>query len=256
MTLRRLGADPGGTAGPVIVLGVAHGEFPRVSSLHPEFRPGMNRLKATIEIPAEALRGRPEAGAIAGTLISFLPSLSSHRCCGSLPVERTFFTHGAREGCAARESDPGVDVAHLVEHVTIDLQHFVGRMRICSGVTCGWISPLDRYDIFVECPEEKVGRTCFGVAVDLVNDLLDGLRPDPRWHCLLGLARLARDHAGSPVGPRLDPLRKAWGRRTVSGALEALRRRGFLDDSPASFNFSGERLLAFIPERWERATCS
>jgi len=226
------------------VIEVQHGAFAQVTALNPGFRPGIGRLKLTLDIPET--NGRRAAGFVEA-LAGFLPTLSFHRCCGRNSVKETFFEREKRLGCAMEESDPGVDLAHLVEHVLIDVQHFIGRMKICSAVTCAYRHPRDRYDIFVECPEEAVGRLSAGIAADLVSDLLDGRRPDPRYLCLIHVARSARDHAGWPVHSRLASLEAAWGRRTVAEAVGSLVRRGFLTDSPVSFNFSSRPLLAYIP---------
>jgi hypothetical protein len=133
-----------------------------------------------------------------------------------------------------------------VEHVLIDLQHYIARMRTCSGVTCAWTHPRDRYDIFVECVDETVGRTAAGIAVDLVEDLLDGRRPHPMYLCLIQAARLACDHSGWPIGARLGPLAAMWGGRLVDEAVADLHLRGFLREIPVSFNFSGRPLLCFV----------
>jgi len=247
------GAGAPGPAGPVRVLEIAFGAFPGITALNPRFQAGLDRIKATIEIPAGSLEGRPRASAIAVLLVGFLPSLSFHRCCGGHPLEEGFFQDGIRGRCSAQEDDPGVDIAHLIEHVTIDVQHFIGRMRLCSGITCAWTSPRDRYDIFVESAEETTGRTSLGLAVDLVSELVVGRPPDPRWLRLMRVARLARDHAGSPVALRTVPLEKKWGRAAVSEAIDELRRRGFLREIPASVNFSGAPILVFATEGKEPA---
>jgi len=127
------------------------------------------------------------------------------------------------------------------------VQHYIARMRTCSGVTCAWTSPRDRYDIFVECLDETVGRTAAGIAVDLVEDLLAGRRPNPRYLCIIQAARLACDHSGWPIEPRLGPLVSTWGHRLVDEAVADLRMSGFLREITAAFNFSGRPLLSFLP---------
>ena len=160
-------------------------------------------------------------------------------------MSQSFFEREHRRNCALQEHDDGVDLAHLVEHVMIDIQHFIARMRVCSGVTCARNSPRDRFDIFMECEDETVARTAAGISLDLVEDLLDGLRPDPRYLCLIQIARLAHDHPGRPVNPRLRRIEVTWGRSLVREAVAALRRRGFLREIPVAFNFSGGALLGF-----------
>lgn len=225
---------------------ILYGDFPQVTPLNPGFVPGVKRLKMTLTIGD----GRSNGGTAeyVEALAGFLPSLSFHRCCGNNSMKETFFERDQRRHCAMKETEEGVDLAHLVEHVLIDVQHYIARMRICSGVTCAWNHPRDRYDIFVECLDETVGRTSAGIAVDLVEDLLAGRRPNPRYLCLIQVARIAHDHPGWPVEPRLGPLSATWGGRLVGEAVAALRRRGFLEEIPVSFNFSGRPLLCFLSD--------
>ncbi len=240
------GQAPAPPAPVLEVLEIAHGEYPHVVSLNRDFRQGTKKLKLTLRIADP--RGLPRARDLMETLGEFLPSLSYHRCCGSNSLQETFFERGRRLRCAVEGVDEGVDIAHLIEHVIIDVQHYVGRMRICSGVTCAYADPNDRYDVFVESPEESVGRASAVLALNLVGDLLEGFRPDSRYLCVMGLARLARDHAGSPLHAQIEPLETAWGREPVAEAMEFLKGQGFLRECPASINFSGEPLLAYIPE--------
>lgn len=231
------GPPEGRTRGPVTVVSAAWGLFPESDPLHPSFRPGRTRLKMTLRIdPGEA----PPDGLLA-SLETLLPSLPDHRCGGE---------SGLRPGLDARHVDDGphdgVEVAHLIEHVLIDVQHRIARTRSCSGVTCAWASQPTLFDLFVECPEEAVGRLSGGIAVDLVGELLDGRPVDPRYLCLADVARAARDHAGEPVETAARPLERAWGKPLVGASIEDLRSRGFLDRYPASFNFSGAPLHAYI----------
>jgi hypothetical protein len=225
------------------IVGIDYGKFERISSLNPDFQEGRDRIKITLRIPEAA--HLPPPLQLVETLAGFLPSLSSHRCCGENSLQQTFFERGERQRCAMKEKDPGVDMAHLVEHVLIDVQHFIARMRICSGVTCAYSSPLDLYDIFVESPEEAVGRVSALLAISLVADLLEGFRPDPRYLCVMGLARLARDNAGAPVALRSRPLLEAWGREQVEQGISYLHELGFLSECPSAFNFSGRPLLTY-----------
>jgi len=246
-----LGADPALpdlNASPsrrIRVKDVRYGEFPQITSLNSGFLPGARRLMISVTIHDGLVAG--STAGLVEALTGFLPSLSFHRCCGGNSVRETFFDRDRRRHCAVREADDGVDLAHLVEHVMIDILHFIARLDVCSGVTCARTSPRDQYDIFVECPDERIGRVCAGIAIDIVEDLLDGLRPDPRYLCLIQVARVARDHAGWPVEPRLGSLLATWGRRLVDEAVVALQRRGFLREIAVSFNFSGRPLLCFEP---------
>lgn len=244
----REGRDAGSSAAgpPLSLIELGFGAFPRIDSLNPSFRPGVRKIKLTVRIRAG--EDLPAARELLDPLAELLPSLAEHRCCGSNTLRESFFRDGARPGCDMPETDNGVDLAHLIEHAIIDVQHFIARMRICSGVTCAYTEPGDHYDVFVESPGPTVGRTSAVIAVNLMSDLLEGFRPDPAYRCVMSLARLARDHAGLAVEMRLAEMRVAWGDESVTEAIEFLRRQGFLSRAQATFNFSGTPLLAYVPD--------
>ncbi len=209
------------------VLGAALGAFPEVSRLNPEFVPGRLRLKLTLRIED---RGLPASRDLFEAIEASFPTLARHRCCGRGAL--------AREAVGPEQDrDPGVNVAHLVEHLIIDVQHFIGRMSICSGITCAYRSPHDRYDIFVEAPEEKVAMLGASVAVGVSGDLLAGRPVDPHYRCIVETARAARDGAGKSVRWLAQPLESTWGSEAVSQAIDYLRIQGFLAErapTPAS----------------------
>jgi hypothetical protein len=246
--LNQPASSPGGAgadAAPLEIVAVAHGPYPEVSRLNPEFITGIPRLKLTLRIDING--APPQAEACLGALEAQFPSLARHRCCGDNSLRETFFSRGRRQSCSVQEADPGVDVAHLAEHLIIDIQHFVGRMKICSGVTCAYREPRNMFDIFVECPEEKVGRLGAAVASELVNDLLRGRPPRENSRCLMETARAARDNAGLPLSSFAAGLEMQWGSSAVAEAADDLRVQGFLTEREVTLNFSGVPIVSYAP---------
>lgn len=226
------------------MLAAALGAFPEISRLNPEFVPARLRLKLTLRIDA---CGVPATGALFAALEASFPTMARHRCCGSGSLRSRVSEGAAPQEGAGSDPDPGVDVAHLVEHLVIDIQHFVGRMTICSGVTCAYRSPPDRYDIFVESPEEKVGLLAASVAVGVSEDLLAGRGVDPHYRCVVETARCARDGAGRPLRSLVAPLERVWGGVAVSQAIDYLRIQGFLAEHEASARAGVEPDLVYDP---------
>jgi hypothetical protein len=83
------------------------------------------------------------------------------------------------------------------------------------------------------------------MAAGLLVDLVEGRGIDPAFGCRIQTARLARDREGLPISAALASLRATWGRRAVELAVASLVSLGYLDEVTASFNFSGDRLLAY-----------
>ena len=69
------------------------------------------------------------------------------------------------------ETRDGLAVAHLIEHVAIEILVGVLGLRRCSGVTCAHRERLDRFDIFLESPEPLAGRAAAILAAAVVRDL-------------------------------------------------------------------------------------
>ena len=231
--------------GSLRVLGTVRGLFPEVSKLNPDFVPGLPRLKVTLSVDLPG--GTPHAESLLAALEADFPTLARHRCCGESSLRDSFFRRGRRASCGVESNDPGVDVAHLVEHLIIDLQHFIGRMRICSGVTCAYRAPRNMYDIFVECPEEKVGLLSASIASGIVSDLIEGRATDGSYRCLVEAARTARDRAGQPLGAWAREIESAWGSEALSDACDYLKLQGYLTEREASVNFSGTPILIYEP---------
>lgn len=173
------------------------------------------------------------------------PTLADHRCCGANSLRESLFGGGRRRGCSVTDRDPGVDAAHLLEHLIIDIQHYVGRMRICSGVTCAYHDPPDRYDIFVECPEEKVGLLSASIAVGVLVDLMTGQDVNPHYRRIMETARRARDLAGSDVRSLAEDPAARPGAEKISEAIDYLRLQGFLIEIPAGAG--GGTKLSYVP---------
>ena len=225
-------------AGPLEVVGLAFGDFPEITDLNRRFLPGHRRLRLTLDVKLDVGERVRAPSEFIESLERICPSLSRHVCCGDNRIEETFFSAGRRSSCAMRETDAGVDIAHLLEHLIIDFQYYVADMRVCSGVTCGYRTPAHRYDVFVESPDERVSRLCVSLALDLMNGLASGAPADPFY---AKIARLARHIYRSPqaavttVGTRAA----LEGDSQHLSALLSLSELGFIREIETSMNFSG-----------------
>jgi hypothetical protein len=242
---RRPAGRPNGQADPVppaeegpetiAVHAVTAGPYPQAAGLHPRFVRGLPRIRLTLDIGA-GLRRRPEllpAPALEG-LLRICPLLPEHECGSGGPLE---------PGAAGGDAD-GLGLAHLIEHVAIELVASATGGR-CHGVTCAWRDRLDRFDIFLECPDVALGRASALLAAALVRDLCAGagrVEDHRRSRDLLAaFTRLERremvpEDAASLLGVPLE--------QAVSG-LEDLRRLGYLELAAAPFTFSTATGLLF-----------
>jgi len=229
---------------PLEITGLEFGRFSEITPLNHRFIPGHPRLKLTVDLDLAARAPGATPARFLALLGALLPTLRRHTCCGHGRIEESFPGGASGSACAAAEPDDAVDVAHLLEHLIIDFQHGVADMRSCSGVTCGLRTPITRYDLFIETPDEQVGRFSVMLACELMNHMLRGNEPSPSWTAALRLARrfflAAADGlsgaraCGSPGGNEED-----------GDALRRLLAHGFVKEIPMAINYSGVPLYRF-----------
>ena len=242
----------------ILIREVVVGPFPEAVRLQPGFAPGVPRVRLTLDIGAGLRRksgplGEEEARA----LLEFCPRLLTHDCGGNgvlrdllsgavaAPVSPAVATTSSA-ALAIPEDGDGLPLAHLIEHVAIELIVTVTGVPRSSGATCAHAGRLDRFDIFLECADPLAGRAAAVLAVALVRDLRLGLTDRLALHrrCLRLLALLAP--GGEPrlvaedVAIRLD-----CGRDEALQALQEMVRLGYLDAGPAAYLFSSPTGVLF-----------
>jgi hypothetical protein len=231
---------------------VRAGFFPEVSPLHPGFVPGLPRVRITLDLGAD-LRRDPAPLTSEGRreLLDFCPRLADHDCGDGEALRRTL-----EDGRATGTADPsaadgaafadGLAVAHLIEHVAIEIVVGVSKLRRCSGVTCAHRDRLDRFDIVLESPDPLVGRAAAVLAAAVVRDLCLGRTPRLALHrrCRDLLALLVSSRPASLVAE--DAARRlSCGTDEALQILEELVRLGYLVAVPSRLLFSSASGVLF-----------
>lgn len=86
------------------------------------------------------------------------------------------------------------DFPHLLEHLIGDLQCSVGQMAACSGVTCGWKEPQNRFDLFIECDDPRIGVFAACFAAHVMNNYLAGIPGEDDFQLMLNIAKLVQQY--------------------------------------------------------------
>ncbi|MFH1335699.1 MAG: hypothetical protein ABII96_04215 [Candidatus Zixiibacteriota bacterium] len=172
---------------------ISYGEFPEISDLNPRFKPESKKVKATLDIQLPPDPARADLSSIIHQLMKLLPTLEKHQCGESLfdnlksgKKEPLPTTHSSVCSC---HSDKITDLAHLMEHMIIDLQSNITGMDSCSGITCGYKTPPYRFDMFVECKDQTVGLFSVLFSTDVFSRLLEKGNITRRYHYLIDLAK-------------------------------------------------------------------
>jgi len=205
----------------VKIIEIKWGKFPQVDHLNSDFIPGSKRLKATLEITFNGL-GRRNLGDCIRELAELFPSLTRHRCENEHGLSTSF-----RPKPGLKMVDMATDIVHLIEHMVIDLQCTLGGMRSCSGITCAYWSPENRYDLFVECTDRKVGVFALMLAGEIVEKILTDGRLDPKYKKILKLARFIQKNPQVSDNPGELSSALRWKQESVKSYLKELIRLGY-----------------------------
>jgi len=226
------------------------GFFPEASGLHAGFVPGVMRVRLTLDLGSH-FRGRPPLHSEGReALLELCPRLPDHEC-GAGDEFRQLVEGAGADGDAPGaagdgEERDGLSVAHLIEHVAIEMIVGVSGIPRCSGVTCAHRDRLDRFDIFLESVDPLVGRAVAVLAAAVVRDLCLGRTGRLIVHrrCRDLLAHLCC--SGETTLVAQDTARNlGCGQIEALQALEELVRLGYLTALPSPYLFSSTSGVLF-----------
>jgi hypothetical protein len=210
---------------------ISYGEFAEISGLNQRFKPGSKKIKIVLDICGPGAREAEEdLTAVFVKLQRLLPSLDRHQCGEHLFEDLRL----GRKTLYSQVSDKITAIAHMMEHVIIDLQSKITGMDSCSGVTCGYKQPSYRFDLFVECKDKNVGAFSACFAADLLERLLSRKRLSGRYRALIELAGFLYRKGPQPQPRDLEVLISrirsefGWKRDFVLPLLKILKGFGFL----------------------------
>jgi hypothetical protein len=187
----------------VKIRSIVFGPHPSARWLNPWFARESSLVKLSVDVapgpePATAFRRA------VSTLVRRCPSLKRHVCAGA---DGGSFLEGT--------GNPSDDLAHLLEHLIIDLGSRITSLDTMSGVTCGHLAPPNRYDIFVESDRKQSAEFVTRLAVWALDRAVSG-EPD-----VPSLYRVIRAYALVEERPALLRDVTAFGRAARLPAAEA-----------------------------------
>jgi len=209
------------------IIRIQYARVPKIRMLNHRFRPDVNHLVVTLDVNGYAPPASNDFLKIYHALAELFPTLSRHSCCEEWENTPLFLRE--EPGVSIKSVGEVADVAHLVEHVIVDLQCSVSGMRQCSGITCGHRSPENRFDLFVECLDPRVGVFAAMFATSLVTAMLTRSRLSQRHRNLATAARLVLEDPGLALDPGLLSLRMQCCPATARWALLELASFGLVD---------------------------
>ncbi|MBU1318187.1 MAG: hypothetical protein KKG33_11640 [candidate division Zixibacteria bacterium] len=211
------------------LLAVSYGLFSKVSKLYSRFQPGIGHLKVVIEIVPTGGFERDKFLILYRQLSIFFPTINRHSCCDEWESAPLFLEE--EEGVSIKRVGESADIAHLIEHIIVDMQVNLGGMQRCSGLTCGWKHPENRFDLFVECANARVGLFAAQFAVHLVSKILTRKKISKRNGLILELAKFLLENPDTASDTESLTKVLGWKRGAVEMAHSRLYEFGFFYSS-------------------------
>ncbi|MBI3872275.1 MAG: hypothetical protein HY304_04255 [candidate division Zixibacteria bacterium] len=207
---------------------IQYARVPQIRMLNHNFRPERKHLVVTLDVEGYAPPATNDFLRIYHALADLFPTLSKHTCCEEW--ENTPLYLNEQQGVAIKWVNEPADVAHLVEHVIVDLQCAISDMRICSGITCGHRTPENRFDLFIECVDPRIGAFSAQFAAYLVAAMFSKPRLSHHYRDIVRSARFLvhPTNGDGAVTDGIDLARRlAWWPARGCWAYAALQAFGF-----------------------------
>lgn len=219
---------------------LALGRFPGVEPLNPRFIPGHAKLRIIVDTEAHA---RVADHRLLERLVEAFPGIARHECRAH---QRVANRPAAGTAILLLEDDSSANQAHLLEHLTLEILSALGQGPRLSGVTCAYVSPPERNDVFVECSAPESGRFAVMLAIAALNTALMDESLSPLYPDIARCARILRERTSGPTpATRLAALAGIDARR-AAGALEFLAHARLVEAEPYAMNFSGDPHYRFV----------
>jgi hypothetical protein len=223
------------------------GPRPAARALNASFRPDAPILKLSVEIDWDPRDSRGAVADVEARLVTLCPSLREHECRGQeeYHILRSTDGRGRLDGTAT-PIEAALALAHLYEHVMIDTVAFVTDEPVVSGATAALEGSRNRFDIFVEAPDEVAAQLAAGLATNWVSAVAVGESLNGDGWAALELARfLYRSH---PDATETEQIARelAWEPCAVREVLDWLERSGLVRRIGYTMNFSGLRYYGLV----------
>jgi hypothetical protein len=209
---------------------ISYGEFPEVFGLNKRFKPGGKKLKVVLDVFLPKKKDKLDFSLVYRKLLRLLPTLEKHKC-----GEDLFRNLQSHTETFSEKTEETTHIAHLIEHMIIDLQSNITKMDSCSGITCGYKNPENRFDLFIECRDEEVGKFSTFFAVDVMEKLLSGKNLAKKNFRMIELVKYLRGNISLSQKSELINLASqiasdlGWTKRTVVSLLKELKNFGLGD---------------------------
>lgn len=223
--------------GGIRVQSLTVGPHPEARSLNRSFRSHVPLLKLRLEIEWEPPHPEAEMRRILQPLLALSPSLRDHTCRG----DARYGVLRPGEGKTGHTGPPfeaPLALAHLIEHLIMDIVAFVLEEPKISGATGAPLETTDLFDVFVEAPDPAVAGLAVHLSLAWVVRVQARASLDGLGRATLEAARYLYRERPHSVHPGAAATALSRTDREIRLALTWLESNGFARRDSFSMNFS------------------
>lgn len=219
---------------------IDRGPYPDAPDFNPKISSTAPLLLVTLEIRTTPNNSAGILQRLEKSLLAISPRFLKHECRGP-DAYHVFRSNGKTPGKTPGTNgvEPGLAIAHLIEHAVIDFQCAITGLKRCSGITAAYRGRKDRFDLMIECPDLRVGRCSLALALSWVTGSIEGLPAGADEKEILDAARLVYERRGQALTPPAAARALSWPVGRAAHALAALRDVGYLREADWTVNLSG-----------------
>ncbi|MBD3232309.1 MAG: hypothetical protein GF315_01150 [candidate division Zixibacteria bacterium] len=131
-------------------------------------------MKFTVDLETTDNLRMDQMGHVLESIRKVFPKFDEHKCCAD---EWSGYTTTHSHGDNIDLGNAADDTPHLLEHMILETIGTIGNLKSISGITCGFYDPPHRYDVFIQCPYEKLGIFALNFCLRFMKKLIKGKKP-------------------------------------------------------------------------------
>jgi len=165
-------------------------------------RSGISVYEVEVDLGRYALASTSEMAGFTRKLLRQLPTLRQHEC------------YAGEAGGFVKELERGTDLAHVMEHVILELLKLAAGSRRCFS---GWTrKKVKNHVIHFQAPDARSAREAAAGAIGFIEDVIAGRPADARGVVAGIRGRGRRPAVAAGPGARAQGKVRAGGRRAPS----------------------------------------
>ncbi|MCA9735107.1 MAG: hypothetical protein H6696_20850 [Deferribacteres bacterium] len=169
---------------------ILEGNFEELKKLNTNFKADTQRIRVTIDTIHEKPYYINKFPDLLFKTLQMFPNIRHHHCHQGEQVYSNRDFDIRQLGAPIQIVGDVIDTVHLVEHISLEIQCQLDELDECSGLTCNYWEPENRFDVFIECRNPEIATFSCHLAVLLSTDILEGIESDWQVDDIIDIAKI------------------------------------------------------------------